>query len=109
MAQLIRYQQPRGYPDPHKGVLATLGANSWYKDRDKIDRLNMVEMAMRVAQGAVGNVAPVGEGVWEMKYRKYRIYYCKKGRDIILLLGGDKNRQSEDIKRAKEVMKHHAK
>ena len=109
LATLFRFQSPQGSPNPHKGILGTLEAKSWYGDLDKMVRLELMKRVRRVALGTRGNVASVGEGVWEMKYKKYRIYYCKKGKDIILLLGGDKNRQSEDINRAKEVMKHHAK
>ncbi len=109
LAQFFRLQHPQGYPNPHKGVLATLEANSWYEDRDKMVRVELLRKIKRVAKGTLGNVALVGKGVWEIKYKKYRLYYCEKDKDIILLLGGDKNRQSKDINRAKEARKHHVK
>lgn len=54
-----------------------------------------------------GDCKPVGNGIRELKinYAKgYRIYFKEThGRVIILLMGGDKSTQQEDIKRAKEI------
>jgi putative addiction module killer protein len=46
----------------------------------------------------------VGEGVCESKIDLgpgYRIYYAIDGQMIVLLCGGDKSAQDEDIRRAK--------
>lgn len=55
-------------------------------------------------QGNLGDVKPVGEGVFETKLDfgpGYRIYFAREGTDIILLLGGGtKRRQSRDIEKA---------
>ena len=54
-----------------------------------------------------GDCKPVGNGISELKinYAKgYRIYFKEThGRIIILLMGGDKSTQQEDIKKAKEI------
>lgn len=59
----------------------------------------------RVADGNLSNVKAVGDGVLEYKVGfgpGYRIYFGREGdRLIILLAGGTKKRQSEDIRRAK--------
>ena len=57
--------------------------------------------------GKPGDVKPVGEGVSEMRLTYgpgYRVYYKQTGKKIILILcGGDKSTQENDIKRAKEI------
>jgi putative addiction module killer protein len=59
----------------------------------------------RLAYGLAGDVAPVGQGVSELRIHigpGYRVYFCRKGSDIILLLcGGDKGSQERDIEMAK--------
>ena len=59
----------------------------------------------RVAGGNLSNVKAVGDGVLEYKIDfgpGYRIYFGRDGdRLIILLAGGTKKRQQEDIRRAK--------
>ena len=59
----------------------------------------------RVAGGSLSNVKAVGNGVLEYKIDfgpGYRIYFGRDGdRLIILLAGGSKKRQQEDIRQAK--------
>lgn len=61
----------------------------------------------RLAGGNAGDVAPVGDGISELRihYRPgYRIYFQKRDEILILLLcGGDKDSQSSDIKTAKHI------
>jgi len=51
-----------------------------------------------------GDVKPVSEGVSELRIDYgpgYRVYFTKRGRDVVILLaGGDKGTQSADIKTA---------
>jgi putative addiction module killer protein len=64
----------------------------------------------RLALGNPGDVKPVGEGISEMRIDYgpgYRVYYKDTGREIIILLcGGDKSTQSENIKKAKELIQN---
>jgi putative addiction module killer protein len=58
----------------------------------------------RLAGGNPGYVAPVGEGVSELRINYgpgYRVYFKQRGRELIILLaGGDKRTQAKDIKAA---------
>jgi putative addiction module killer protein len=59
----------------------------------------------RIVAGNLSNVKTVGNGVLEYKVEfgpGYRIYFGRDGdRLVILLAGGTKKRQQEDIRRAK--------
>ncbi len=59
--------------------------------------------------GHLGNYKPVGDGILELKivYAKgYRIYYTeKRGKIILLLIGGEKSTQQKGIEKAKMIFK----
>ena len=63
----------------------------------------------RLAFGNAGDVKPVGGGISELRIDYgpgYRIYYKRHGDTIILLLcGGDKRTQANDIETAKRLAK----
>jgi putative addiction module killer protein len=65
----------------------------------------VVTAVTRMAQGSQSNLAGVGEGVLERKIDwgpGYRIYFGKDGDKLIILLGGGTKRgQEDDIRRAK--------
>ncbi len=58
----------------------------------------------RLASGNPGDAKPVGEGVSELRISYgpgYRIYYKQHQRSVVILLaGGDKKSQVQDIKTA---------
>jgi len=59
----------------------------------------------RVKSGNLGDNGPVGDGVWELRFGfgpGYRVYYGEDRNIIVLLLGGRKKTQSQDIAIAKE-------
>lgn len=72
--------------------------------RDVRARARVQVRIERLAVGNAGDVAPVGEGVSELRIDYgpgYRVYFKKHGRDVVILLaGGDKRTQSADIKTA---------
>jgi putative addiction module killer protein len=75
--------------------------------RDARAKAKIASRIDRLRFGNPGDVAPVGEGVSEMKINYgpgYRVYYATRGRDLVILLcGGDKATQDRDIKRAKAM------
>jgi putative addiction module killer protein len=72
--------------------------------RDTQARARVQVRIERLIAGNPGDVAPVGEGVSELRIDigpGYRVYYKKHGRELILLLaGGNKSTQARDIKAA---------
>lgn len=72
--------------------------------RDIHARARVQARIQRLAVGNPCDVKPVGEGVSEMRIDYgpgYRVYFRKRGRELIILLaGGDKSSQASDIKTA---------
>ena len=62
----------------------------------------------RLAFGHMGDAAPVGDGISELRIHHgpgYRIYFRKLGKTVIVLLcGGDKGSQAKDIWTAKRLI-----
>lgn len=67
-------------------------------------RARVLARIERLAAGNPGDVAPVGEGVSELRIDYgpgYRVYYKQFGEFLVILLaGGDKQTQTKDIKTA---------
>lgn len=65
----------------------------------------------QVKQGNLGDYKPVGEGVWELRIfygPAYRIYFGQvKTTQPLLLCGGDKSTQAQDIIKAKQYWQNH--
>lgn len=70
----------------------------WHAHRRLARRLEKAE------GGNLGDVKPVGSNVWEMREffgPGWRMYYVLRGDMLIVMLGGgDKSTQSQDIARA---------
>ena len=80
----------------------------WIKNlRDERARYRINARIRRLENGNPGDVRRVGEGISEMRIDYgpgYRVYYKDTGKEIIVLLcGGDKSTQQEDVKNAKEI------
>ena len=81
---------------------------SWLRGlRDRLGRAKILARIDRLQEGNPGKTRSVGGGVVEMKIDfgpGYRVYYIQRGELLILLLcGGDKSTQTNDIKLAKSL------
>ncbi|HZD47233.1 MAG TPA: type II toxin-antitoxin system RelE/ParE family toxin [Silvibacterium sp.] len=80
----------------------------WLMDlKDRQGRARILTRIDRLEEGNPGNSRSVGGGVAELKIDfgpGYRVYYIQRGELVIVLLcGGDKSTQVEDVKRAKAL------
>ena len=77
--------------------------------RDQRARQKIQARIDRLSLGNLGNSRSVGEGVQELKIDYgpgYRVYFGQHGEKLVILLcGGDKGTQDEDIEKAKEFWK----
>lgn len=78
--------------------------------RDKRAKAAIAARVYRLANGLVGDVAPVGQGISELRIHYgpgYRLYYFQKKKNeiIVLLCGGVKSSQKRDIEIAKKLAK----
>ena len=64
----------------------------------------------RLQLGNPGDVRSLGSGLIEMRIDYgpgYRVYFAQQGLVVILLCGGDKRRQDQDIKQARKLLEQH--
>ena len=83
---------------------------NWFNSlRDRRAKARIQARIDRLELGHFGDVAPVGEGVSELRIfygPGYRVYFVKRGSVVIILLsGGAKSTQNSDIVEAKEMAK----
>lgn len=89
-------------------ILTTDIFDQWLSSlKDRAGAMRIATRIDRVEDGDFGDVAPVGEGVSEMRIHfgpGYRVYFVQRGQEVVILLaGGDKSTQSKDIKSAIEL------
>ena len=80
----------------------------WLKKlKDRVGKILIAERISRLQDGNPGDSELVGKGISELRIHYgpgYRVYYKDTGREIIILLcGGDKSTQENDIVRAKHL------
>jgi putative addiction module killer protein len=75
--------------------------------RDERARARIDARVLRLSLDIFGDVKSVGDGVSELRIDYgpgYRLYFTRRGDSIVILLcGGDKDSQSQDIAKAKNL------
>jgi putative addiction module killer protein len=75
--------------------------------KDESVRGVIVARIKRLERGLMGDVQPVGDGVSELRIHLgagWRLYFTQRGGQIIVVLvGGSKRTQKNDIERAKRL------
>jgi len=94
--QIQRYVTPDG----------RIPFEEWFNSlRNQKVQIKIDARLRRVTQGNLGDYRSIGEGVFELRIDYgpgYRIYFGQLGSTIVLLLcGGDKSTQGQDISIAK--------
>jgi putative addiction module killer protein len=71
---------------------------------DGMSKARLQTRLRKASLGLLGDVAPVGEGVFEMREHfgaGWRMYYVVRGNELIVMLGGgNKAKQQQDINAA---------
>ena len=89
-------------------IRTTTVFDKWFQSlKDRRAKARIQVRIDRMQLGHFGDVSPVGEGVSEMRIfygPGYRVYFVQRKSEVIILLnGGDKDSQTKDIVRAKEI------
>jgi putative addiction module killer protein len=79
----------------------------WFKDLNALAAAKVAIAITRMAQGNLSNTKGVGSGLQEYRIDfgpGYRIYFGRDGERLVILLGGGtKRRQSDDIRNAQAL------
>jgi len=81
-----------------------------YSLRDSKGRRCILIRLHKLKEGAYGDCKPVGEGISELRVflgPGYRVYLGERENKIVVLLGGDKDSQKNDIQQARYYWKEY--
>ncbi|WVN42652.1 type II toxin-antitoxin system RelE/ParE family toxin [beta proteobacterium MWH-UniP1] len=92
-------------------ILQSKTYENWFASlRDSQIRARINIRIRRLSLGNPGDVRPVGSGVSELRIDYgpgYRVYFVNKNKTTVILLGGgDKSTQQQDIDKAIQLAKH---
>jgi len=92
-------------------ILQSKSYEKWFESlRDTQIRARINIRVRRLSLGNPGDVRPVGSGVSELRVDYgpgYRIYFIsRRATTVILLGGGDKSTQRQDVERAIELARN---
>lgn len=94
MKRIIKYKLPNG----------KIPFDEWFKTLDKPVKVEVLVRLERVKVGLYGNLRNLSKGISELKFSNgNRIYFAEKNELLVILLtGGNKQRQNNDIKQAEK-------
>ncbi|WP_184447819.1 type II toxin-antitoxin system RelE/ParE family toxin [Xanthomonas sp. 3498] len=82
-------------------VLSTLEFDQWLKGISRASKVKVLARITNMERGNFGDCEPVGDGVSESRINwgpGLRLYFIEKGDTFVILLGGgDKSTQQDDI------------
>ena len=89
-------------------VIETAEFTDWLTGlKDRPTRIRLARRLNKARRGNLGDTKPVGDGVFEMREffgPGWRMYYVERsGALVVMLGGGEKSSQANDIKRAKKL------
>ncbi len=94
MVKIVEYVEPSG----------NIPFAKWRQRLDPVTRARITVAVLRLENGNFSNAKGVGQGVLELRLDfgpGYRVYLGKDGETLVILLGGGtKRRQQEDIEAA---------
>lgn len=91
-------------------TLRTIEFDNWLASESLKSQVQIEKRISNIeTDGHFGNINDVEDNVWELKWKNgRRIYYAYLvEQNILLLLGGNKNGQSQDITQAKKILKEY--
>ena len=95
------------FPDGHSPF------DKWFMGLNSVAAAKITKAIYKLELGNFSNVEGVGSGVYEQKIDfgpGYRVYFGKDGIEVIILLcGGTKKRQSNDIEEAIQLWQDYKK
>lgn len=79
----------------------------WYNSLDNSPKALVIKRLQKVERGLYGKTRSLKQGLIELKFENgLRIYFVEEGNKIVILLcGGGKKNQSNDIEKAYEYIK----
>jgi putative addiction module killer protein len=91
-------------------LIQTADFKSWIKGlKDTVGAARINVRLSRLKDGQFGDVRSVGDGIRELRFMfgpGYRVYYAVIDDQLILLIaGGDKSSQFNDIVKAKQILR----
>lgn len=85
--------------------------SEWLDEQDAKTQAIALKRLDRVEDGLFGDVEPVGEGVFELRFDYgpgYRVYFGQISLEVHVISGGTKKHQQRDIEAAKKFWGEYA-